>query len=185
MKLERLSNRNFLILSIVILSFALSYGCATTKGRSKTLQPIDQGIVLTDYENLEIHTEITDGVEINQGQADRITDYVVTKLTERDPDCFKSISKHCEAASTLLVTVNFTRYKEGSAFARSMLAGLGQMHIDAIVIISDKASDKTIAKHEVTKTFAWGGVYGGSTRIEDIEPAFAEAIVSIILQEES
>ena len=183
MQIKRLCNFNPVIFSIPIIFLALSSGCAGTKAGTKTLQPIDQGITLTDYDNLQIKTEISKGVGISQIQADRIANYVVTQLKEKDPDCFKSISNHCEALSTLLVIINFTRYDEGSAFARSMLAGLGQMHIDAIVSISDKASDKILAKHEVTKTFAWGGIYGGSTTIEDIEPAFAKAVVNIILQE--
>ena len=65
-----------------------------------------------------------------------------------------------------------------------MLAGLGQMHIDALVTVEDKDIDKMIAEYEVKKTFAWGGIYGGATKIEDIEPAFADAIVSLLLQEE-
>jgi hypothetical protein len=28
----------------------------------------------------------------------------------------------------------------------------------------------------VDKTFAWGGIYGASTHIEDVQPAFADAV---------
>lgn len=42
-----------------------------------------------------------------------------------------------------------------------LLSGLGQMHIDADVTLSDLATQEILAKYEVTKTFGWGGLYGG------------------------
>lgn len=66
-----------------------------------------------------------------------------------------------------------------------MLAGLGQMHIVATVTMEDKNTKKEISRHQADKTFAWGGIYGGATRIEDLEPAFVEAVVNIVLQKET
>jgi hypothetical protein len=48
-----------------------------------------------------------------------------------------------------------------------MLAGLGQIHIDTDVILSDVGREEPFAVYAVTKTFAWGGLYGASTRITD------------------
>ncbi len=61
-----------------------------------------------------------------------------------------------------------TRYDKGSAFARFMLAGLGQIHVDATVSLRDPARDVSLGEYEVNKTFAWGGIYGASTTIEDV-----------------
>jgi hypothetical protein len=44
-----------------------------------------------------------------------------------------------------------------------MLAGLGQIHIDADVILREYEKNESLAKYEVKKTFAWGGIYGGAT----------------------
>ncbi len=71
-----------------------------------------------------------------------------------------------------------TRYDKGNAFARAMLAGLGQIHIDSTVTVSASGSGDTVSEFTVKKTFAWGGIYGGATRIEDVEPAFAESLAA-------
>lgn len=168
---------------LCLLPFFAS-GCASTVASSNALQPVEDGVVLTQFDNLEIKTMAKEGVAMHDYEVDRIINHLRTKLIEKDPNCFQEISKQCEKPSTLILTINFTRYDKGNAFARAMLAGLGQMHIDAEVVIEDKANNQVLARHEVSKTFAWGGMYGGTTRMEEIEPAFAEAIANIVLQRE-
>ncbi len=182
MDAKNIKQVKFLLLFFLLLVVAFSSGCAGTKASSSALKPVDDGVVLTSYQNLEINTEISDGVEMSQSEADRIVGHIISKLKEKNPACFAKIGKECNAPSTLQLDTNFTRYERGNAFARFMLAGLGQMHIDASVKLSDKNTKKIIAEYEVDKTFAWGGLYGSGTKIEDIEPAFAEAIADIILQ---
>ena len=182
MKRQEIAQVKFAILLLLLL--VICYGCAGTKGSVRALQAVEKGVVLCAFENLEIVSEIADGVKMQQNQANRIIELISAKLKEKAPNCFQEITRGCDKPSTLSLTVNFTRYDKGNAFARAMLAGLGQMHIDAMVNISNKCNGKLLAKYEVTKTFAWGGAYGGSKSIEDIEPAFAEAIVSTILQED-
>jgi len=74
--------------------------------------------------------------------------------------------------------VYIKRYDEGNAFARVMLAGLGQMHIDATVTLKDMETKEQLAKYDVNKTFAWGGIYGGVTRITDLEDGFGKAVAA-------
>jgi len=31
-----------------------------------------------------------------------------------------------------------------------------------------------------SKTFAWGGIYGSSTRIDDLEPIFADSVAAAV-----
>ena len=81
------------------------------------------------------------------------------------------------------IDVLMTRYDEGSSFARFMLPGLGQIHIDADVTLRDQDSGEVLAIYEVTKTFAWGGLYGGSTEIGEVEVGFAKAVVSGMVEE--
>ena len=76
------------------------------------------------------------------------------------------------------VQVNVTRYEKGNAFARAMLAGLGQIHIDAEVKVFLNPGDEVVNQFTVSKTFAWGGIYGASTSILDVENPFAEAVAN-------
>ena len=63
-----------------------------------------------------------------------------------------------------------------------MQAGLGQIHIAANVQLIDATSGNVTASYVVKKTFAWGGIYGGSTSIEDVETGFAASVVAIFKQ---
>ena len=74
------------------------------------------------------------------------------------------------------ITVQMTRYDKGNAFARAMLAGLGQIHIDASVAATNNATRATVMSFPVKKTFAWGGMVGAATQISDVEVGFAEKI---------
>ncbi|MCD6323450.1 MAG: DUF4410 domain-containing protein [Clostridiales bacterium] len=171
------------LICLLIFLVVISYGCASTKATHNTIQPSDQGVEFVEFDNLEIKATKADEVKLQDHDMERIVGEIITKLKSKCPECFNEINENCDKNSTLCINVNFTRYDKGNAFARAMLAGLGQMHIDALVTVEDKDIDKMIAEYEVKKTFAWGGIYGGATKIEDIEPAFADAIVSLLLQE--
>ena len=94
---------------------------------------------------------------------------------------FQGINSSSTSSSTLQASIAIKRYDEGSAFARFMLAGLGQIHIDADVILSDLTTKDKLAQYEVTKTFAWGGIYGAATGIKDAEVGFCKAVADSIL----
>ncbi|GAA0711082.1 hypothetical protein GCM10009105_12760 [Dokdonella soli] len=76
--------------------------------------------------------------------------------------------------------MSITRYEKGNAFARAMLAGLGQIHIDGDVQVYAMPEHNRTMAFSVQKTFAWGGIYGGTTTIEDIEQSFAESIANAL-----
>jgi hypothetical protein len=116
---------------------------------------------------------------------ERIAALVARKVKELAPNRFVNFAATTTDAETLHVILAFTRYDEGSAFARAMLAGLGQIHIDAEVTLQDRALQTVIGRFEVTKTFAWGGLYGGATGIKDVEDGFAEAVAKVVLGQSS
>ena len=60
-----------------------------------------------------------------------------------------------------------------------MVAGLGQIHIAADVQLIDVASGHVLARYTIEKIFAWGGMYGGSTTVEDVEAGFAQSVVAV------
>src|SRR5262249_56796423 len=84
---------------------------------------------------------------------------------------------------TLRASVTVTNYDKGNTFARFMLAGLGQIHIDAQVTLRDQDTDE-LGRFQVNKTFAWGGIYGAITRVEDVEDGFAGAVAHLLLSKD-
>ena len=61
-----------------------------------------------------------------------------------------------------------------------MLAGLGQIHIDGDVIFTDASTGQQVGAYKVSKDFSFGGLYGGVTRIEDVEEGFARSVAAIL-----
>ncbi len=78
----------------------------------------------------------------------------------------------------LEVNLSVTRYQKGNAFARAMLAGLGQIHIDGHVKLTKRSDHSLLSEFNIAKTFAWGGIYGSSTSMEDIERTFADGVAA-------
>lgn len=139
-----------------------------------------QPTILTEYKDLILETKINDGVAMSSAATDRILGLITAKLEAKKPPRFETINT-AVAGDRLHVLVKFTRYDEGHATARFMLPGLGQIHIDADVILKDYAKDKLLGQYKVDKTFAWGGVVGASTDIKEVEEGFAESVVALIL----
>jgi hypothetical protein len=78
------------------------------------------------------------------------------------------------------VEVTLTRYEKGNAFARAMLAGLGQIHVDGNVRLYEQPEHKKVGDFLIKKTFAWGGIYGATVSMEDIETTFADGVAAAL-----
>jgi uncharacterized protein DUF4410 len=76
------------------------------------------------------------------------------------------------------VDLHLSRYDKGNAFARAMLVGLGQIHIDGKVDIYQMPDHTLVGEFDLKKTFAWGGIYGAATSMEDIEDTFADGVAA-------
>ena len=85
-----------------------------------------------------------------------------------------------DRANKIRIEVVLKRYEKGNAFARAMLAGLGQIHIEGTVKVINCENENKICEFELDKTFAWGGIYGASTSMEDIERTFADGIAETV-----
>jgi len=79
------------------------------------------------------------------------------------------------------VKLLFTKYDRGDAAARFFIAGAGQIVIEAEVSFVNDATGQQIGKYKVGKDFSFGGIYGVSTSVEDVEGGFAKS-VAVILQ---
>lgn len=169
-------------LVIVALATTILGGCASTAGSAKPVAGLPQTETLARYTKVAFVTSAGgDATPMSSLDRDRVVALVVRKLSERAPVRFLEFAPATVDPETLKVTIAFTRYDEGSAFARFMLAGLGQIHINADVSLEDAARDTALAKYEVSKTFAWGGIYGAATTIRDVEDGFADAVANVIL----
>jgi len=125
-------------------------------------------------------------VSVSPQDLERIRMRIVNAIRSKQPARFQVMEATTSGDATpgtLDVTVQLTRYDKGNAFARFMLAGLGQIHIDGTVTLRDRTKDAVLGNYEVTKTFAWGGVYGVSTTIEDVEEGFAEGVATVVMGE--
>lgn len=151
-------------------------GCAGTAGSVTPVRVVASPAELARYRSVDVQVTRADGVEAGAGDTERIGRGIAAAVREKAPGRFPA-----REAPGIQATVHLTRYEKGSAFARFMLAGLGQMHIEGDVTLKDQESGALLAQYQVSKTFAWGGMYGGSTTIEDVEVGFAGAAAEAIL----
>ncbi|HAC58743.1 DUF4410 domain-containing protein [Parvibaculum sp.] len=128
----------------------------------------------------DVMAEAAPGVDISRYDLDRIAGKLKGELQLRAAEMMAGENE--PAPSTMKVV--FTEYDAGNAFARAMLAGLGQIEIEADVFLID-AAGKTVAQYEVSKNFAFGGIYGASTSIEDVEVGFVKSVVEIVSEKQT
>ncbi len=173
------------IFGIVILSTSIILaGCAGTAGRHRVLVPTPESVSIGQYANLILDTHSTNGEVMTENDFQRIKALIIKKIKEKQFDRFKQINSENNMPHSLHASLDFEKYDKGNAFARSMLIGLGQIHIDAILQLSDNDTQEVLGKFEIKKTFAWGGLYGGFTGIEGAEYGFADAVVEVLFEEE-
>jgi hypothetical protein len=168
------------LIPLLAIGFLVA-GCAGTGGSHKLVTPPLSQEQATKYPDLIVAVESTPEIPLTATDKDRILQLILNSIQEESPDRFTTINASTPMPGTLHVAVTITRYDEGNAFARFMLAGLGQMHIDADVVLTDESTKEKLAQYEVTKTFAWGGIYGAATNIKGIEEGFAKAVAASIL----
>ena len=149
-------------------------GCATSGGKptySKNLSP-DARIVHSDKVTAEV---VPSGPKIVMTSADkeRFSQKVEVAIRSHAPEGTR-------AGRNYKVVVALTRYERGSAFARMMLAGLGQMHIDATVTVYSMPAKAVVGSFKIDKTFSWGGAVGGMSTIENVEDDFAKAVAEAV-----
>lgn len=168
-------------LSVIGLFLA---GCAGTGGTHKLVTPPLSKEQAAKFSDVVVDVDSKPDISLTPTDKERILSLILKSIKEDEKNRFKTVNTTTSIPPTLYASVMIKRYDEGSAFARFMLAGLGQMHIDADVILTDGATKEKIAQYEVTKTFAWGGIYGGATTIKGIEEGFAKAVAASILGKE-
>lgn len=151
---------------------ALLAGCAGDASRPVTLQPFEQNAPLR---LADVNVDADPSVQMSEGDLGLVGQKVRTYIEAESPGVFGS------GPDALTMKIHFTRFDRGDAFARAMMAGLGQIKIDATVVLDD-AAGKQVGAYNVSKDFAFGGVIGATTTVEDVEEGFAKSVARIVRQ---
>ena len=176
--MKRIKRLVTLLLPVALLWLG---GCASTQGSARLLGSPGADSLRSRFSNLVVDVQSKSDLTLNPYDRERIANLIVKSIKVEAPNLFATINQPNPGPGTLQAVVMIKRYDEGSAFARAMLIGLGQMHIDADVNLNDWATKGVVAQYEVTKTFAWGGLYGGFTGIKDVEDGFSKAVAASIV----
>ncbi|HEX2593298.1 MAG TPA: DUF4410 domain-containing protein [Rhizomicrobium sp.] len=120
----------------------------------------------------DVTADAASGVEMSDGDFAIVCDKVKAHMQEDLPGTLT-------ADGAYRMRIHFTRFDRGSALARAILIGLGQIRIEATVDLLD-ASGTVAGQYKVEKQFAIGGVVGASTSVEDVEDGFAKSVVEIV-----
>lgn len=169
--------KSFAVLLSVVFLAGLS-GCAGSAPSAEFKKPISDihRMCLSDEATVKIVA--ADGVILNDVSRQRLESRLLQTINTKK----KGVQCKTTDKRSYVLSSKITQYEEGNAFARFMLAGLGQIHIDGDFALSILPSESDpVAEFTIQKTFAWGGAYGASTRIEDVEPAFAEGVADAIV----
>ncbi len=164
-----------LIKSFLFPILFLIAACGTT---TLNLRSTENVADLSEYKSFTIQTSTAQGVAVPEPAQARIKGLIKSEILDCCKERFDNISLGDPGAKDLLLNVKFTIYEEGNRFARFMLAGLGSMQIHAEVQIKDATSGQLIYGGEAGKTFAWGGVYGAVTGMDDLEKGLAKEIIA-------
>ena len=164
-----------IIIAGSMLGVLLLSGCATTAPKANFSQGMALGSLIASNEQRQGTSRGGANVSVLDAERARIAQLIEAKIAAKKTAILGSGEK-----KTYEVEVTLTRYEKGSSVARLMLAGLGQIHIDAVVRVYVDPDKRKVGEFTIKKTFAWGGIYGGSTSMEDIEVTFAGGIAAAL-----
>jgi hypothetical protein len=164
---------------LLIVSVTLISACASTTPKAEYSKDLASQYHIDADDRPQVNVKASTGIEITDLEIQRIT-----RLISSDLDVMRLHNAANSDPKDCVVDVTITRYQKGNAFARAMLAGLGQIHIDAHVKILTGTNNEKLADFTLTKTFAWGGIYGAATSMEDIEKTFANGVAASLTGQE-
>lgn len=172
--------KTLMLLSVATLFAA---GCASTPPAASFKKEIADAARLCETDTATVRLASAPEVVINDASKMRFESTLRNQIEAKKKGVQCSLP---EVKRSYILDATITRYDEGSKFGRMMLAGVGAMHIDGefVLKLAEKI-EESVAEFTVNKTFAWGGLYGASTGMDDIEPAFAESVAIAIVAEKS
>lgn len=154
-------------------------GCATTAPRATFTQALPKQQQIDKNDTVMVKVEAGQDVPIGDNEKQRLA-----QLTKQKIDAQKMNNTVAGDPHEYELEILVTRYERGNAFARFMLAGLGQIHIDGHVSVLSLPERIKVAQFDIDKTFAWGGIYGGTTGIVEVEEGFAQGVAEAVTKAE-
>jgi hypothetical protein len=161
--------------SSIALALTLSAGCAGTTPKAQFSREIVPESRIASLDSVQVNVNAANDVAILPAEMDRLAQEI-----KRLVDAKKTANPRVGESKAYELDLQLSRYEKGSKFARAMLAGLGQIHIDGRVSVYQNPGHALVGEFGVAKTFAWGGMYGASTSMEDIEVTFADGIADAV-----
>ncbi len=157
-----------------ILAFSLA-GCA---GSVSAPTPVQS---LSNEQRASLHladvtADAASGVEMGDSDFDLVCQKVKDDVQKESPNVMATAP---DGASAYKMQIHFTKFDRGSALGRAVLIGLGQIRIEATINLVD-ANGATAASYKVSKDFAFGGIIGAVTSVEDVEEGFAKSVAEIV-----
>jgi hypothetical protein len=175
MKMLHPNIKNVLLTTTLLGAALLLAGCATSAPSANFTQEIAPASRMQANDEAKIVVTAATNVVVEEYDKQRIAQRIQSLL-----DAKKISNPAIGEKKDYEVDVTLTKYERGSAFARAMLAGLGQIHVNGLVQVYLLPNREKVGEFTINKTFAWGGIYGASTSIEDAELGFAQGIVDAL-----
>lgn len=150
--------------------------CASSVPKASFTHPIAAEAHVTANDQAAVNVDAAASANMLSSDTQRLSEKIKNKIDARKT----ANASPAGDPGNYQVDVHVTRYEKGNSFARFMLAGLGQIHLDATVSVYRMPAHTLVGEFQLTKTFAWGGIYGGSTSMEDIENTFADGVAASV-----
>jgi hypothetical protein len=167
-------NNRLATVSLGFIAIALA-GCAGTPPKAQFSHEIVAEARVAAPDTTTVTVDAPEDVKVLPMERERLAQKIQLKIDAR-----KSANVSVGAPKSYSVELHLTRYQKGNAFARAMLAGLGQIHIDGKVDVYLMPGHTLVGEFDLKKTFAWGGIYGAATSMEDIESTFADGVAAAV-----
>ena len=151
-------SQNWFAPIIMLLLCATLAGCADSASTPQLSGPPPAAFNASTAPIGPVSAEAAPGVQMASYDLERITQLVQFDLSTAYPGRLVPAGATAKPGE-VKVDMTFTTYDAGNAFLRTLQAGLGQIHIDATVRLIDATSGNVTASYDVSKTFAWGGMF--------------------------
>ena len=172
------------MLRVVGLSMAivLYSGCAAEKPVYRWKVPLQDTATLQRYREVLVDVRAKDGMRLPHGTQERLSQWITEYFAVEYKGTYIPVTHDEAGAGTLRAEVLITRYDDGIAFAATAFQAPGRMRIDGEVTLSDWQTKKKMAEFEMSQIYDRRSSYGRLTRIDELEPEFAQGVVAGITQ---
>jgi hypothetical protein len=154
---------------------ALLVGCGSTPPQPKFTHTMVADSRIAASDTVDVVIDTADKIDVLPAERGRVAQKIKANIDQR-----KIKNPPAPSPRTIQVALHITKYEKGNAFARAMFAGLGQIHLDGTISVYQMPDHALLEDFDLQKTFAWGGAYGASTSMEQIEDTFADGVAATV-----